>query len=229
MGIYSDLITEHIGVDTPALGRVSRHQLEQVPLDPQVDAAYAAQSEVSRIAQHSGSPSSGNYTLTVEVPRLGIAYTTASIAHNATDATIETALDAASPAGVGDGDIAVTQQNAAGLSDGYCDFTCSGNLASTSVIVTASNVDLNQGDVGAATRTTPGQTNRKAAQALWALRAVAGDLHNSGEPVNTLSRPASVGQSRPRAGLIEDLAQIAASEDGSDSILVAVRSLYPTN
>lgn len=231
MGIYTDLAagTVATGALAPGLDRASRHQLlsKAYQHDPDPSGAYAAASAVIDIATHTGTVVGGTYTLSVSIPRLGVSFTTADIANDATAATIEAALDTASPASVPDGDLAVTEEGSAGLQDGGITITGEDALASTPIFVTIDGTNLTGGDAGEVTQTVFGQTDRKAGQALWELNVVQGTVHNSGVAVNALTKPASLGQTRPRSGLIEDLARVAAWEDGSDSILTAVRSLYP--
>lgn len=230
MGIYTDLASGDQIPSKPRVGldRSAGEQLlaKSANIGPTVKTAYAAQDEVTRIAAHTGTPVSGNYTITVEFPTLGITYTTASIAYNATAATIETALDTASPAAVPNGDVVVSEEGAAGLSDGYCDFTCEDAVAEIPCLISIADVDMSGGSPGAVTRTTPGQSDRKAAMALFELNVISGSLWNSGEQPS-LTKPASSGQSRPRFQLIHDLAVEAAVEDGKNYIYDAVMALYP--
>lgn len=231
MGIFTDLASNSEMGPAPRVGldRASAQQLlaKAYSYDPDVKAAFAAQDEVTRIDALTGTPSGGNYTLTVEAPVLGITYTTANIAYNADAATIEAALDTASPAGVGDGDIAVTEEGTAGLSDGYCDFTASGDLAGTPVLISINTASVT--GIGAAqtvTRSTPGQGDRKALQALFNLNVISGSIHNSGEAPTDWVRPASTGESRPRADLIKALARTVVKEDGKDYAYNVIAGLY---
>lgn len=231
MGIYTDLASStqipssgRVGLDRSSAGQL----LNKAAMgDLGVRAGFGAQSAVTRIAAHTGTPTGGNYTLTVSIPTLGVEFTTASIAYNAAAATIETAIDTASPASVPNGDLAVTEEGSAGLSDGYIDITAEDAVANMPVHITINDVDMAGGSPGEVTLTTAGQGNRKAAQALFDMNVVSGALWTSGLAVSGLTRPASVGQTRPRYQLIRDLAIMAAVEDGSDSIYDAVMALYP--
>lgn len=231
MGIYTDLASGTVatGANAPGLDRASRHQLlnKAYTYDPSVGSEYAAQSAEIEIATHTGTVTDGTYTITVSIPRLGVQFTTASIAHDATAAQIETAIDTASPSVVGDGDLAVDEEGSAGLQDGAITITAEDTVANTPVFVTIDGSSLVGGDAGDVTYNAYGQVDRKAAQALWGLGVVEGPLHNSGEPVTGLAKPETSGQTRPRSGLVADLARVAAWEDGSDAILEAVYALYP--
>lgn len=231
MGLYTDLASTNPVPAKPRVGldRSSGEQLlsKAYQHDSGVRTALAAQSEVTRIATHTGTVTDGTYTLTVEVPTLGVTFTTAALAHDANAAAIEAAIDTASPAAVPNGDLVVTEEGSAGLQDGFIDITAEDAVASMPVLVSIDGTNLVGGGAGAVTRTTPGQGNRKAAQALFDLNVIAGTLWNSGEAPTDLTRPASNGQTRPRYQAIRDLALQAAVEDGKDHIYDAVVALYP--
>lgn len=233
MGIYTDLASTNPIPSKPRVGldRSSGEQLlaKAAKHDPDVKTAYAAASAVTRIPALTGTPTGGNYTLTVVIPTLGVEFTTASIAYNANAATIESAIDTASPAAVPNGDLSVAEEGSAGLSDGYIDITAEDAVASMPVHISIADVDLAGGGVDVPVLTTAGQGNRKAAQALYELNVISGTLWTSGLAVSGLSKPESNGQSRPRYQLIRDLALMAAVEDGTDDIYNAVVALYPTS
>ena len=146
MGIYTDLATTSSTI-TPAaprvgLDRASAHQLlsKAAIHDPSVGTDYAAADEDDQIDQLTGTPTGGTYTLTFTMPTTGETFTTAAIAYNATAATIEGAIDtAATSASITDwtnGDISVSEENSAGLSDGYCDFLCENAVGEMPVLIT---------------------------------------------------------------------------------------------
>lgn len=231
MGLYTDLAGGAQTGTKPRVGldRASAHQLlnKAHMHDSDVRSAFAAASAVTQIAALTGTVVSGNYTLTVSIPTLGVEFTTASIAYNAAAATIQTAIDTASPASVPNGDLVVADEGSAGVSDGFITITAEDAVADMPVHITINDVDLSGGGVGEVTLTTAGQGDRKAAQALYDLNVVAGTLWTSGLAVSGLTRPASNGQSRARYQLIRDLAKMAAVEDGTDDIYDAVMALYP--
>ena len=180
--IYATLAA---GSDIPStiVGRAnSRVYTELLEHTSELLTANEAADEVTVIATFGGTATGGNYTLTVNAPLYGVSYTTASIAHDAAAATIEAALDTASPATVGDGDINVAA-GATDFTDGNMTFTCSGNVAETPVLISITDVDLSGTDpvVGAVTRSTAGQPDRNALQALFDLGLVSGTVPDCGE------------------------------------------------
>ena len=195
-----------------------------------LSAAMTAANEVTAIADHLTTTSGGNYTLTVNATVNGITYTTASLLYDATAEGIETALDAASPATVGDGDITVTA-DASGLDNGECQFTCDGNLASVPVLITITNVDLtgSGNGVGAVTRQVGGQMARPATQAITELNIAVGATQDSGDAVTLTSAIAAYVSWPDRAPLsvIKWLALATVVEDGVDLTRAALIELYP--
>jgi len=196
--------------------------------------ANTSANEVTVVATYNGTVSGGNFTITVNLPTRGITYTTANIAHNATAGTIEGALDTASPATVPDGDINVAASGT-NLTDGNMTFTCNGsaNVASMPVLITTTNVNLSGGGtLGATTRTTDGQPNRNALQALYELNIIDGTVPASGEASTDWVKPTTapndyIGWYR-RAWLetIEFLATQLKVEEGISDNRDAVRTLY---
>ena len=192
--------------------------------------AMAAADEDTDIAQHVATVSGGSFTLTVNATANAITYTTAGIAWNATDATIEAALDTASPATVGDGDIAVTDSGSAGLSDGNCQFLCSGNLAEVPVLITINGASLTGGGTaGAVTRTTGGQSDRYATQAISELNIAVGATQDSGDAVTLTTAAATYTGWVDRAPLavIRWIALATVVEDGTTDMKEALEELYP--
>ena len=240
-GLYTTRVTawKQTEADEPRVGltRSAAEQMKNFDLVndaiASIRTAFAAQDSLTSIATHLTTTSGGNYTLTVTIPSIdgggtAVAYTTASIAHNATGATIEAALDTASPATVTDGDIAVVEAGSAGLSDGACTFTCSGTVASMPVFITIADVDLSGSGngVGAVTQTTYGQAAQVSKQALYDMNVVAGTRNEVGS-APTWTRPAANGQSRPRKALIRALCADCSAVDGSNEVFTEVLRLYP--
>lgn len=194
--------------------------------------ANTAQDEVTDIAQHVATVSGGTFTLSVNATVNAITYTTAGIAYNATAATIEAALDTASPATVGDGDINVAEAGSAGLSDGNCAFTCSGNLAEVPVLITIDGASLTGGGTaGAVTRTTAGQPDRNALQALFELNVIDGSVPDCGEASTDWTLPTAANDyigwyRRARLELIWWLGAQLVVEEGITNNKLALLALY---
>jgi len=218
------------------VGRAQSRAYQQVAKQASIgavtlSAANVAVDEVTDIATLTGTVTSGNYTISVNATVNGITYTTANITWNATAATIEAALDTASPATVGDGDISVAEAGVAGLSDGNCSFTCSGNLSEVPVLITATNVDLAGGTVGAVTRTTDGHADRNIQQALFELNIIDGTVPDAGEASTDWTVPASANDyigwyRRARLELIEWFATQLVVEEGITANRDSLRTLY---
>ena len=226
MGIFNDLATGSVGI-TPAKPRVGldRSSAEQLLSraarhDPGVAAAYAAADEVQTIPEQTDAATGDTYTLTINIPKLAVGtFTTAGIAFDATAATIKGAIDtaatSASVTGWTNGDISVAEAGSAGVSDGTVTLTFDGSSVTEQPAEATVLVSTGFTSTGDAARTTGGQVDRKATQALYELNVVTGTLQNSGD-TPAWTRPEGVGQSRARAGLIKDLAFQTIQEDGSD-------------
>lgn len=237
MGIYTDLATgsETIAPAKPRVGldRSSAEQLlsKAVRYDPTVGSVYAAADEVQTIPEQTDAGAADTYTLTVSLPKLAVGtFTTAGIAFDATAATIESAIDTAattaSVTGWTNGDISVAESGAAGVSDGTVTLTFDGTSVTEQPALATVLVATGFTSSGDAVRTTGGQSDRKATQALYELNVVAGTLQASGD-TPAWTRPEGIGQSRPRYGLIKDLALQAVYEDGTDDAYDAIVELYP--
>ena len=198
--------------------------------------ANTAADEVTVHATHLTTTSGGNYTITVNCPTLngGTVFTTANLAYDDTDATIEAAIDTASPATVGDGDVNCVESGSAGLSDGNLTITCNGNLASMPVIITSTDVDLSGSGhgLGAITRSTPGCRNRYAVQALAELQIVtaASATYNAGEEPTLVDNTANaVGWvDRPELRVVKWLGKaISTYEEGTPYVNDQLETLFP--
>lgn len=236
MGIYTDLATQGTqyasGPPRVGLDRSSTQQLlsKAVQHDPLIGAAYAAADEVSVIPEQTDAATADTYTITLNFPTLDIVVTTAGIAFNAINTTIETAIDSAMTTASfpswTNADISVTMAGAAGLDDGTVTLTFDGvSVDSLPCLVSITPTGFNE--VGSTSRTQGGQGDRKATQALFELNVVSGTLQASGDAPTDWVRPDSNGQSRPRWDLIQGLALQAATEDGTDDVYNTVVALYP--
>jgi len=235
--IFQNLIDNYTFPAAKA-GRAQSRAYEQVAREAarsvaKLVTANTAQDEDTDIATHLTTTSGGNYTLTVNATVNAITYTTANIAYNADAATIEAALDTASPATVGDGDVNVAESGSAGLSDGNCAFTCSGNLAEVPVLITITDVDLSGSGhgVGAVTRTAAGQPDRNTMQALIEMNIIDGSTPDCGEASTDWTLPTTADDyigwyRRARLELIWWLAHQLVVEEGITDNRDALNTLY---
>ncbi len=231
MGIYTDLTTGSVSITAskPRVGldRSSAEQLLQkaVQHDPDIGPVYAAQDELTTIPEQTDAGAADTYTLTLTFPVLDIAFTTAAIAFDAVASVIETAIDTANVAPVVNNHITVAEAGSLGVSDGDVTLTFDGaSVNNTPCVVTLTPTGFTA--TTPIVRTTAGQGDRKALQALIELNAIAGAVHDIGDTVTSFTRPDSVGQSRPRKGLLRDLALETIVEEGSDDVYDQVVGLY---
>ena len=237
MGIYTNLATTTAFIKTskPRVGldRSSANQMlnKADVFDPAIGSAYAAGNEVQTIPTQTDSGAADTYTLTINLPRLAVGtFTTAAIAYDAVDTVIETAIDVAATSAAVTGwtnaDISVSMGGAAGASDGTVILTFDGtSVANQPVELTVLTATGFTKD-GPVVRTTGGQQNRQATQALYELNAIAGTLQQSAE-APTWTKPESNGQTRPRTSLLRDLALQTIVEDGTEDAYDAIVALYP--
>lgn len=232
--IYQNLLDSYTFPATQ-VGRAQSRAYQEISRQPHVKLTVAntAADEVADIATHLTTTSGGNYTLTVNATVNSITYTTANILYNATAATIETALDTASPGTVGAGDVAVAESGSAGLSDGNCSFTCSGNLAAVPVLITITDVNLSGSGhgVGAVTRTVDGHADLNVMQALFEMNIIDGTQPASGVASADWTVPTTADDyigwyRRARLETIEWLATQLVIEEGINDNRDALRTLY---
>lgn len=171
MGAVTDLLAAPKSFTVPS--NLSRYLTNKTNgIDPAVPAAYAVKDEVQSIAIYDGTVSGGDFTLTITL-RNGATFTTAAIAFDANAATIEAAIDTASPASVGDGDIAVT---GGPLTTDPVVLTFSGAsvAGNNHALTTIDGTGLTGGGTaGEITATTEGQTVRNARAVLYNLGVIA--------------------------------------------------------
>lgn len=131
---------------------------------------YLKASAVSTISATTNA-SSGNFTITLNFPKYGVAVTTGNIAYNAAASTIQTAIDTAldgeavvATYNAGDVDVAVTGN----ISANAATITANGTTVNGAhMIVTTANVDLDADEM-TVTAGTVGTQNRPA-EAVLAL------------------------------------------------------------
>lgn len=236
MGCFSDLYGSVCSAAAPRSGfdRATYKWLYDLSqkVDYTLPATYAAKTAVGKIAQTTGTPTGGTYTITVTIPTYnngqGLTYTTAGIAHDATAATIQTALDTASPAGITNAAVLVAEENTKGLLDGYCTFTCAQELVSHVLVLTDDISSLTGGVpvAGAITYTTYGQPKRNALYSLVKMGVIAiASLHNAGAAA-TFTKPTSLVK-RPRMNVLRALMIWLQTEEGGNLASAELVRLYP--
>lgn len=220
MGVYADLKAQKKTFESPSgLTRFLDSRIALV--DPARPTALDARDEVQEVAFVDGA-SDGTYTVTVRL-RNGVTFTTAAIAHDANAATVETALDTASPASVPNGAISVS---GGPLDTADLVFTFDGDAVDEEhhpAIVVANSMTDGMDLVGdltiTATYDTTGQTARVAWAALIALGIVEATIPAYGElaPItkgsNLLSIPPWV---------VREIAQECAAEDVENDVYDAI-------
>lgn len=236
MGIYTDLANGGLAAVTASKPRVGhpRSAAEQLlskslDIDPNIGSTYAGADEVSVIPEQTDSGAADTYTITVNLTALGVSFTTAAIAYNAVNTVIETAIDVAATAATfptwTNADISVSMAGAAGISDGTVTLTFDGaSVNNTPALVSITPTGFTE--VGSTSRTTAGQGDRKATEALYDLNVVEGTLQGSGD-VPSWTKPATNGATKPRTKLIKALALQTIVEDGTEDAYDALVALYP--
>lgn len=236
MGCFSDLYGSVCSASAPRSGfdRATYKWLYDLSqkVDYTLPSTYAVKTAVGKIAQTTGTPTGGTYALTVSVPTYnngqGLTYTTAGIAFDATAATIQTALDTASPAGITNAAIVVADENTKGQHDGYCTYTCAQELVSHVFTISNDISSLTGGSpvVGAVTYTTYGQPKRNALYALVKMGVIAiASLHNAGSAA-TFTKPTSLVK-RPRMNVLRALNIWLQTEEGGNLASAELVRLYP--
>lgn len=230
MGVFTDLFAAAQGIDSvpPAEGE---RRAVYAGLDAMRDrlgdvdypVGFTATNEVQSIA-FNALIDGGTFTLTITLAD-GTTFTTAAIAYNANAATIQAAIDTASPASVANAAIVVTGGN---LATANVVLTFSGSGASAqNVATTVVGNSLTDGGVPVATpvvtTVTEGQANRPA----WALLKLTSVIDGT-PPVQGTSEVLVSGSTRaanvryPDAGVIRALAREAAIADGNDAVEAAI-------
>ena len=239
MGVYADFITNTTVVDKTepqvAIDRTAYNELVrlQAELDPVRSSTFDAVDEIQNIPTYNGTVSGGNFTITIVDPADASAVVTANILYNANAATIETALDTACTgniAGWTNGDISVSGGD---LTTANVVLTYDGGSVDAQNIgqCTITDVDLSGGGtVTAATTTTNGQAIRYAWAVMFTLGLIAaGDLPYQGSDLAadvTLWAQPSENSQYPNAALRGVLAEQAAVDDNSSTLLAQLKTLF---
>jgi len=187
--------------------------------DAAVPASHAATNEVQTIA--AAVSDAGTWTLTITL-RNGVTFTTAAIAHDADAATIEAAIDTASPASIGDGDISVSGGpiNTADVVLTFDGPSVAGQKIGLSAVV--SSLTLSEVPVAdpAVSITTAGQTVRNARAVMLNLGLIA----DATPPHQGLTTAPTPGDNLLRIPpwVVRELAQEVAFEDGENGVYQAI-------
>lgn len=235
MGIYSNLLAGGkafdvvVPIDAGAFSGVVYTWLKEQIAKGDVDlpAAYAAGNEVQSIAFNT-LIDGGTFTLTVTLDT-GETYTTAAIAFGANAATIQTALDTASPASVANASVVVT----------------GGNIATANVVLTFSGAyvanrqhpvvivgnSLTDGGVAVDTpvvsTTTQGKPNRNAMAALYVTGAISGTVPAAGAaPADWVKGNRGVYRSIPSNIILKALADQMGVEERTNDARATVYTLW---
>jgi len=202
--------------------------------DPDLASPYLQASAVNTIPARASTATSGNFTVTVNFPKYGVAVTTANIAYNATGATVQSAVDTAlsgesilATYSAGDVDVALTGNMDDTGND--CVITANGTSVNGAYMtITTANVDLGADTLTTPVVTTPGTQNRPAEATLKILGIVqpTGDVTPQGltvaigdyELVDEADNPLTVSP-----GLQDLLIKEVAQED--DALAIEFRRL----
>lgn len=145
-------------------------------IDPALASPYLLASHVTTIPAHTDTISSGNFTITINFPKYGVAVTTGNIAYDAAAAAVQTAIDTAL-----DGSTIVSSYNAGDV-DAACtdnltanDFTLTANGTTVNgayMVVTTTNVNLDADNLATPVVATAGTLNRAAEAFLYEFGVV---------------------------------------------------------
>ena len=212
MGLFTDILAvkRSFAADSKTAQLLTRYK-EQLQ-DPAVPAAFAAADEVQEIAIVVGA---GGGTFTVKITlRNGVTFTTAAIAYDANAATIEAAIDTASPASVTAGDIVVTGGpiGTDPIVLTYSGATVAGTKHPLAAVVSSitDGMDPIEGNPEV-TETTSGQPVRLAWAVLKALGVIADTTPPEQDELAEATAGANLALVKP--WFIRELAQEAAFED----------------
>lgn len=239
MGIYSDILASansidigngdgRVAIDKALVRELNALQDRQGDLD--YPSGYDAADEVQELAQHTGTPSGGTFTITVTLKN-GESFTTAGIAYDANAATIESAIDtAATSASITDwtnGDISVA---GGPLTSDAITLTFDGDSVSSQnhPAITADGDNITDGDVGAVSTTTEGQSKRTAWAILKSTGAFSGSIPDQGEDPSGLTADTdrSTNPFLPSQPLLKALAKEAAISDGNENVESSLLTVF---
>jgi hypothetical protein len=144
--------------------------------DPLFAAPYAEADNVNTIPAHTAASASGNFTITLNYPKSGVAVTTGNLIYNAAEATIQTAIDTAMSgqtveALYSPGDALVALSGNLNDTLNSCTVTSEGGTSTAYCEVTTANVDLDADYLATPVVSTVG-TEDRASEALLAQLGV---------------------------------------------------------
>ena len=161
----------------------SRHVYEELTdmqsvNDPTLASPYLKASSTADLLKQTDTVTSGNFEMTIAFPNYSVSVTTGNIVWNATEATIQTAVDSALAGSVivatyvaGDVDIALTGNNTATGNDGTV--TANGTTVNGAYMtISTANIDLDADKLGATDVRVPGTMDRPAEAVLTMFGAV---------------------------------------------------------
>jgi hypothetical protein len=189
--------------------------------DPAAPSGYAEADEVQSIGTYNGTVSGGNFTITITLAD-GTAITTANIAYDAVEATIESAIDTAATGNItswtnADISVALTGD----LTGNAATVTFDGDSvdATNHPVLVMNDIDLSGGGtVGAVSVTTNGQTQRVALAALSVMGIIASPPPPQGTTTVTASATRASHPWFPRQETLQALAKQASIEDSTDAL-----------
>lgn len=177
MGTWNDFLTDTKVLNSTGRANI-RHAYDEAAhwkdqMDPDVAGLYAEADHVTTLAKHTDTISSGNFTITIAFPLHDVEETTANIAFDANEATIQTTIDTALASvnmgtayTAGDLDVALTGtlESATGNN---ATLTANGNgVKGLYMVVTTTNVDLDADKLGTPVDVAIGTANRSVEQIL---------------------------------------------------------------
>lgn len=223
MGLISDFYAANATIPTAAprvgIDRAVFSELEgQRQLVDPATTGNTAVNEVQSIA-FNANIDGGTFKLKITLVD-GTTYTTANITWSANAATIQTALDTASPATVANGAVVVSGGNLA-TANVVLTYSGTGTAGTNPAIAEFVDEALTDGGVGVDTPvitvTTAGQPTRTALPILFALGVFVGDAPVQGAVPTFTVGDRTYGKF-PSPDTIRDLARQAAIEDNNDAL-----------
>lgn len=230
MGVYTDLKANAATWNATAVSVATSRSIksdiaswEARQGDPSYPSGYEEADEVQVIDTFNGVVSGGNFTLTIAL-RDGTSVTTANIAFDAVEATIETAIDTVCTGNVTDwtnADISVSLTGNLSDTVNQATITFDGNSvdATNQSLIVMNDVDLAGGGTSSnVATTTNGQTDRTALAALRLMGALASTPPPQGTTVVTAGNAVDSTAWYPRQETLLALSKQAAIDDEVEGI-----------